>query len=251
MPSNHFPTRFMNVPRTICLSKTLLLVVIFCQAVPGLYLGEDSFAADIQGRIFYRSLIPNSETIPITTDADTCGATKEKIPVRVDQAGGLQAVIISIVGHPLTDSPQTLEYLLSNTGCEFEPAIGTASVQQKVLVYNNDPILHNTHIRNSDRAFLNVVLLPNSKNVAKTFKQSGLLSIECNKHPFMTGSIYVFDHPFHTVSDQHGGFRISNLTPGTYSLRMFHEFLGSHETTLTIPPQGLSSLAIEFPPSTP
>lgn len=203
-------------------------------------------ATDIQGQVFYRGPVPESTTIPITKDSEVCGTSRKNTPIRVHTSGGLQHVIISIQGHPDTDSDQTQDYVLTNKGCEFYPAVGTVSINQKIHVSNKDAILHNTHIRTTDRAFLNVVLLPDSKGITKPFKKPGPMTIQCNKHPFMAGAIYVFAHPFHTTTDEQGLFRISGLTPGVYTLRSFHPVLGTQEQKVTIPSDGLASVTVEF-----
>jgi len=107
-------------------------------------------------------------------------------------------------------------------------------------------ILHNTHIRTETRAFFNVMLLPQSKGIKKVMRQPGLMTISCNKHPFMIGYIHVFDHLYFAITDPQGAFTIPNLPPGTHRLAIWHKTLGTIHQTITIPPKNNSVLNIEF-----
>ncbi|MDH3772398.1 MAG: carboxypeptidase regulatory-like domain-containing protein, partial [Nitrospirota bacterium] len=127
------------------------------------------------------------------------------------------------------------------------PHIAVGLVTQQLEVQNFDPILHNTHIRTKKRAFFNVVLLPQSKGIKKVMKEPGLMTISCNKHPFMMGYVQIFDHPFHAITDTHGVFSIPNLPHGTHRLTIWHKTLGTAHHTVTIPPKNSTTLDIEFP----
>ncbi len=208
---------------------------------------EKSLNTVLKGRILYHGPILPVETAVIEEDIETCGTIYKNIPVAVSDDGGLAQVIVSVEG--LSGTPLRLKpdpFILRNEKCRFLPHIGIGSIKQPLEVQNSDAILHNTHIRTDTRAFFNVVLLPQSKGIMKIMKKPGLMTIACNKHPFMEGFIHVFDHPYHAITDTQGAFSIPNLPPGIYRLAIWHKTLGTINQTVTIPQKDNAVLNIEF-----
>ncbi len=204
-------------------------------------------AASLQGQVVYHGPIPSSETHIVERDAETCGESRQIIPIRMGQDGGLQQVVVSVNSLQGANLPSTGPLVVKNRDCEFTPDLAVASVKQPLEIQNLDTILHNTHIRTTTRAFMNVVLLPQSKGIKKMIRKSGLLTITCNKHPFMKGHIQVFDHPYHAITDAQGHFIIPDLPSGTHTLSIWHETLGTIQQSVSIPQKNNSILTIVFP----
>ena len=239
---NNTRTQFKLLRRGILPLGVTLLVSLLSPVQ-----AETLETSSLRGRILYHGTIPPAEERIIKQDAEVCGKTRQIIPVTISQDGGLQQVVVSVEGvdsaHPKKRSP----LILRNDKCQFFPGLSIASVKQPLEVQNLDSILHNTHIRTKKRAFINVVLLPQSKGITKVIKKPGPMTIACNKHPFMEGFIHVFDHPYHAVTDTLGTFIISNLPSGTHTLSLWHKTLGTVQQTVTLPQKSEAILNIEFP----
>ena len=50
----------------------------------------------------------------------------------------------------------------------------------------------------------------------------------------MSGWIIVIDHPYHDITGADGSFVLENVPPGTYTLEVWHEDLGSTTRTVTV-----------------
>ena len=61
--------------------------------------------------------------------------------------------------------------------------------------------------------------------------------ILCNVHSDMSAYIMVVDTPYHAMTDKNGRFHISNVPPGTYTLRAWHESGGVATETIVVKPQ--------------
>ncbi len=236
------PSRYHHGSIILLTSLMLILVNMGTNAQ-----AETSPGATLQGRILYRGTIPPGKTQVIEQDTETCGTANNIFPVVVSQDGGLVHAVVSVEGlsAPSTSSNEDL-LIIRNEHCRFQPHIAVGSVKQHLEVQNDDPILHNTHIRTKNRAFFNVVLLPHAQGIKKVIKEPGLMTIECNKHPFMMGYVQVFDHPFYAVTDSQGAFALPNLPPGTHRLTIWHKTLGTIYQTITISPTTTADLTIEF-----
>jgi len=77
----------------------------------------------------------------------------------------------------------------------------------------------------------------------------GLVKIQCEVHPWMTGYIVVTDHPYFAVTDLYGEYELSEVPPGTYQLKLWHESLGVQEKRIEIKAGGAQVVDFSFTPS--
>lgn len=63
----------------------------------------------------------------------------------------------------------------------------------------------------------------------------------------MHGNVIAFSHPFFSITDETGAFEIANLPAGEHLVTMWHDTLGTHQQTVTIPAHGEATISIEYP----
>jgi Polysaccharide lyase family 4, domain II len=205
--------------------------------------------ATIGGRITIAGAIPKAKPLPVHRDSAVCGMTIPNEALIVDQGSrGITDVVVSVEGvtkgKPFPDN-STL--VLENRTCRFFHRANAAVVGSTLEIRNTDPILHNTHIRKDTRmgpTLINVSQPVGTKPILKPLSAPGFFDTRCDAHPFMVGSIHVFEHPYFTVTDETGNFEIGKVPPGTYQLRIWHERLGVREKTIKV--QGSASLTVEL-----
>ena len=73
-----------------------------------------------------------------------------------------------------------------------------------------------------------------------------MIRVKCNIHSWMHAFIGVLDHPYFSVSKEDGTFEITNLPPGTYTIAVWQEKLGTQEQQVTVPPQGKTEANFTF-----
>ena len=71
-----------------------------------------------------------------------------------------------------------------------------------------------------------------SKSV--TFDRPGVVRVFCDIHSHMNAFILVFSHPFFSLTDTDGRYRIDNVPPGTYSLIAWNEGVSSEPKPVTV-----------------
>jgi uncharacterized protein (DUF2141 family) len=83
--------------------------------------------------------------------------------------------------------------------------------------------------------------------IARRFiKPEIMIRVKCNIHSWMHAFIGVLDHPYFAVSKDDGSFEIKNLPPGTYTIAVWQEKLGTQEQQVTVAPHGNAEANFTF-----
>jgi len=104
----------------------------------------------------------------------------------------------------------------------FTPHVIAIPLGSTVDFPNFDPIFHNAFSNFAGQPF-DVGLYAPGTNKSWVFKQPGIVRVFCNIHPTMSAVIGVFATPWFAATPASGKFRIENVPPGEYQLRLFHE----------------------------
>lgn len=185
-------------------------------------------AADISGKITLKGTPPPEKEIPLDP---MCGALRpnEKLKTRfymVGEGGGLADVFVYLKsGVASKPAPAGPPPVLDQVGCEYVPYVMGLQANQKLLVRNSDPVLHNVHPTPSvaGNKEANVAQPMKSKDLEFVFANPEvLLRFKCDVHPWMFAYVGVVEHPYFAVTDKNGNFKISNVPAGKYVIEAVH-----------------------------
>ena len=118
---------------------------------------------------------------------------------------------------------------IDQKGCEFVPHLAAIFEGQKVAFKSSDPVAHNVRYSGFKNGGQNVTLPPNGKfEPPKPLKAENArpIKMNCDLHPWMTGNLFVFDHPFFAVTKPDGSFEIHGVPAGTQNLVVWQESVG-------------------------
>ena len=133
-----------------------------------------------------------------------------------------------------------------NKMCQFHPHVQVGMSGQTVDVKNEDPMLHNTHMRFKNLTVFNSALPRQGMTIKRAINKTGLVDVQCDAHTFMHGFLYLADNPYITVTDAQGRFSIKDVPAGTYKLKFWHEAFGEQEKSVTVTAGGAAEVNIEF-----
>ncbi len=230
--------------------KGVLFLALALSAVQGISpLHAETPTGTLVGRILYVGPAIPDQVFEVTRDSGFCGAQATIRTVTIHpKTRGLEGAVVSIdgVAVPLSD-PAAPALVLTNTRCAFTPRLATGVVGQQVEIRNDDPVMHNTHISMGSRTLVNVAMIPASRPVWKPLKQSGIYTVKCDAHKFMQAHILAFTHPFFSITDETGAFRIPSLPPGEHQVTIWHDTLGTVHQSVTIAATGDTHVTLEYP----
>ncbi len=196
-------------------------------------------AAAIRGLVKFEGTPPKAK--PISMIADPSCAKQHPRPVLAadvvtDSRGGLQNVLVFIadgLGDRAFDPP-TEPIVISQKGCQYQPHVLAVRANQPFEVVNDDPTSHNIHPTPANNREWNKAELPGARVEEAFAREEIAIPVKCNIHPWMRGYIAVLKNPYFAVTKQDGSFDLPNLPPGTYTIKAWHEKLGTATQTITI-----------------
>lgn len=206
----------------------------------------------VSGRVVFSGTVPKPERLPVHRDNAFCGDSVTVETLHLDPGThGVENVVVSLEGitkgKPVMPRKEVITF--ENRTCKFIPRVNATNAESTLEIKNADPILHNTHVRHDDRSgptVINVVQPAGTSVIRRPLRTTGLLDIRCDAHPFMRAAFHVFEHPYFAVTDGAGRFELAEVPPGTYTLRTWHETLGTRRRTLTVSPAGPVTLDLEI-----
>jgi plastocyanin len=200
---------------------------------------DPTTAGFITGTVKYSGPKPKAKVIDQSSDPACVAAHKGKIydESLVTTKGGLgnAFVYISKGLEGKTFATPTTSVTIDQAGCWFRPHVVGLQTGQTLDVVNSDPVTHNIHPMAHINREWNHSQGPGDPPMHRTFtKQEIMIPVKCNIHGWMHAFIGVVDHPYFTVTKDDGTYTLPNLPPGTYTVTVWHETLGTQETTVTI-----------------
>lgn len=125
--------------------------------------------------------------------------------------------------------------VVDQNGCVFSPHASAALVGQTVRFVNSDTLLHNVRTESKLGQSFNIAQPIQGMKTEKLFKQQEIgVKVRCDVHFWMAAYLHILSHPYFAVTGDAGGFVIKDLAPGTYTVEVWHEKLGTQTQTVTV-----------------
>jgi plastocyanin len=126
----------------------------------------------------------------------------------------------------------------------FLPHVLAITAGTTVEFPNSDPTYHNVFSLSRTKSFdLGRYAEGHSKSVL--FDRPGIVRVFCDIHSHMNAWILVFAHRFFAMTGDDGRYRIDNIPPGTYSVRVWNEAVAAEAQSVTVE-RGTTSVELNF-----
>jgi hypothetical protein len=214
-------------------------------AVPALaYESEDfSNAGTIAGTVKLAGIAPKPVRLDVSKDIEICGAHPlYDQSLVVGKNGGVRYAVVTITdistGEPLR--PLT-DIQFDQKGCEYIPHVIAFPAWSSVQIINSDGILHSVHTVSTVNPVVDMAQPGFKKNMTVTLSKPEVIKVTCDAHNWMIGWWYVTGNPYYAVTDAVGHFSIANVPPGTYTLQVWQEKLGTMNKKVTVKPSATTT----------
>jgi Carboxypeptidase regulatory-like domain len=210
----------------------------------------------ISGRVTFDGPVPEIASVPATKNPEVCGdSVPDPNATVVDpKTHGIEWVLLSLDGVAQGKAPAD-QYALANQGCAFHPHVLGAMQRKTFVLENKDAVIHNTHIRleQGGRTLLNDALSFHEGDAMyhpiedhRVLLHDGMLKVNCDVHNWMSGYVAVMTNPYFAVTGADGSFAITDVPPGTYTVKVWHENLGEKTEQVTVTAGATATLDVTF-----
>lgn len=200
----------------------------------------------LEGRVTYEGRVPVKRVIP-TKDMEVCGEPRDRPEIRVGPDKGVQDATVYLKGVTKGKNwgaPDAVP-VLDNKRCEFVPAMQVIRAGA-IAIHNSDPVLHNTRAFYGRRTAFNVALPNLGDQVTQELPRPGMVRVECDAHGWMLAHVFVADNPYYALTEEDGGFRITDIPPGDYTLVATQRYTGDTETPVSLKGGEVLTVRIEL-----
>jgi len=207
---------------------------------PSLPSAEPAAVGEISGRIVFEGARPSLERTDMSRDP-VCAA-QHKDPVymedgKVNTGGALPNVFVYVKfgAEHLKFSVPSNPVKLDQTGCVYKPHVLGLMVGQTLEISSSDPTTHNVHPLPKLNPEWNQSQPPGAAPLRRRFNHPEIMiSVECNRHPWMWAYLGVTSNPLFAVTGGDGKFEIPKVPPGEYTLAAWTATFGTQERKMTV-----------------
>jgi len=127
---------------------------------------------------------------------------------------------------------------VAQQGAVFTPHILPVVAGTTVEWPNQDDIFHNVFSDSDAKQFDLELYKGNPPEKRVFFGKPGKVDVYCSIHANMHCIVLVLENPYFALSDAGGKYSITNVPPGTYKVKAWHERMPADEQEVVVPTNG-------------
>ncbi len=186
----------------------------------------------IRGVVRLQGKAPQAAFESVTENQSTCG---DRVPVTrlaLGKENGVQHAFVYLDGVKSSEPPRARGSLLvDQKNCQYAPHALIVPAGSKIEITNSDSILHNVHgqqvtTEQGQQTLFNIAqpVRGQRTTVDSPLTTPGIVFLSCEAgHPWMSGYVFVANHPYVALTDDSGEFVLDGVPVGTYKIKMWHE----------------------------
>lgn len=135
--------------------------------------------------------------------------------------------------HPGDANRKPADVVIDQTCCQYTPRVIAARVGDTIVVKNSSAVTHGftaLGVQPFGAIEPPPIIQRRREHRFGPLKQATIPTyFGCTIHPWMNGTLRVYDHPYYAVTDDDGKFTIPKAPVGNYALVAWHEKVGYHD----------------------
>jgi len=141
--------------------------------------------------------------------------------------------------------PRPVRVEINTHDKQFLPRVVAVPVGSTVAFPNHDAFDHNVFSQSEEASF-DLGLYGRGQIRTAQFPKPGIVRVYCNVHATMNAYVLVRDGPHFTQPGADGAFTFSGVTPGSYTIHVWHERGGHQVLDLEVEDGGTSGVALRL-----
>jgi len=197
---------------------------------------ETAAVGTIVGTVKFQGKAPERKKITVTRNKKVCGKeTKFTESLVVGTDGGVKNAVLYLIDIKRGKKfKATSVFQIDQRGCQFHPHVFIVPAGKSFNLINSDGILHNFRTNSTKNPILNKAQPKFKKKLKIKINKPEIIRANCDVHEWMNAWLVVAEHPYYALTDGSGAFKITDVPPGTYTIRMWHETLGQETRKVTV-----------------
>jgi len=179
---------------------------------------------------FIASLLAQASPAPISEQQAIVDGT-----LRTAEHAVIRPVVYLVPASGVVRATDPTDLLIDQAGLRFSPTVLPVTRGATVRFRNSDPLMHNVFSpRGPAASGFDLGTYAEGEVRSQAFDAVGTHIILCHVHPEMYAYVVVVPTPYYARADDDGRFRIENITPGRYTVRVWHRRDQSYEREITV-----------------
>ena len=218
--------------------KRFAVLAAGCAAIAiGIGVAGYQAAADnggtISGTVKFDGTPPTPKKVEVTKDKEVCGLKPHfEEELIVGSNGVIANAVVVLKDAKGTVKPADVKF--DQKGCDYVPHVLAFPAGSTVEIVNSDGILHNIHTTSTVNPPFNMAQPKFKKVIKQTVEKPEIIKVNCDAHGWMHGWWYVTDTPYYAVTDENGKFEIKDVPPGSYTIEVWQEKLGTQDQKVDV-----------------
>jgi len=204
----------------------------------------------IAGTVKLRGKAPALKAHKVTNPAQhaACGQSVANEEVATGGGGTLANAVVWIEGITKGAPTKAKNVTLDQVRCNYSPRVLAATKGSRLTLTSSDDTLHNVHGYLGERTIFNLAIPVKGMRIVRPLNQVGVLHVKCDAgHTWMSAYVHVFEHPYFAVTRNNGRFELSDVPPGSYRVKAWHERLGTQTGQVQVAAGGTATWDVNFP----
>jgi hypothetical protein len=182
----------------------------------------------ISGSVKWSGPRPRPLTASISKDPQVCdpesAKTRDLERLIIGANDGVANTVIylkNVISGKAFDFPAARQ-TLDQKHCRYEPHVVLIPQNAQLTMKSSDSTLHLVHMDGA--ASYNLPFPFPNQTLSRPMNNAGVVNLRCNGgHTWMNGVAFVAPHPYYTVTNSNGDFKLTEVPPGQYEIVAWHE----------------------------
>jgi plastocyanin len=197
--------------------------------------GDVKDGGTISGTVKFAGTAPAPKKLDVSKDKEVCGKSAKTDQSLVVSGGNLVNAVVTITDIKTGKKIDTSKKVkLTQKDCEYHPHVLAFPAGSTLEIENPDGILHNIHSYSKVNTAFNMAQPKFKKTMEQKIEKPEVINIKCDVHGWMSGWLVATENPYVAVTDNSGGFKLTDVPAGTYNVEVWHETLGKTSQKVTV-----------------